>query len=267
MHFYPNAKINLGLNIIRKRSDGYHDIETVMYPIPLADDLQIAKSDKLSFSIEGIPLADDGKENLVIRAWRMVDEKYHIGPVSIHLIKNIPSGAGLGGGSSDAAFTICGLNDLFSIGMTIGEMENMASKLGADCAFFIQNRPALCTGIGDVMTPLPISLNETQLVLIKPDVSVSTPEAYRGCTPKPWDTPIEKLISLPVSEWKNVMKNDFEQQVFANHAILKNIKTDFYNDGALFSAMSGSGSTIFGLYDKDHNINILSSYKGYKLSL
>ncbi|MBQ0007843.1 MAG: 4-(cytidine 5'-diphospho)-2-C-methyl-D-erythritol kinase [bacterium] len=267
MLLHPNAKINIGLNIIKKRPDGYHDISTVMYPIPLRDELEITKSKTFSFSVNGIPLSDDGKENLVVRAWRLVDEKYKIGTVNMTLRKNIPSGAGLGGGSADAAFTICGLNEIFGIGMSTNEMEKMASKLGADCAFFVKNGPALCKGIGDVMTPIELSLTGMKLVLIKPDISIPTPEAYRGCTPGEWKTPLEKNICLPIDKWKNEIKNDFEKQVFAQHPLLDEIKNDFYADDAIYSAMSGSGSTIYGIYNNNQSINILQKYKGYSLML
>lgn len=267
MLLFPNAKINIGLNIVRKRPDGYHDISTVMYPIPLKDELEISKSEKLSFSIDGIPLADDGKENLVLRAWRLVDHEYNIGNVNMRLRKNIPSGAGLGGGSADAAFTIRGLNDLFGIGMSANEMERMASTLGADCPFFIRNTPAVCQGIGDIITPVDLSLKGMLLVLIKPDIFVPTPEAYRNCSPKPWDTPLLKTLELPVTYWKNDVKNDFETHIFSKHPLLKTLKDDFYADGAFYSAMSGSGSTIFGIYNNNQKINILSKYNGYLLTL
>lgn len=267
MLLYPNAKINIGLNIVRKRPDGYHEISTVMYPIPLRDELEITKSRELSLTIDGIPLADDGKENLVVRAWRLVNEKYGIGNVSMRLKKNIPSGAGLGGGSSDAAFTIRGLNDIFNIGMSDGDMESIASRLGADCAFFIKNSPAICTGIGEIMKTIDLPLEGMVLVLVKPDISVPTPEAYRSCIPKPWDTPLSQRIKLPITNWKNDVRNDFETHIFDKHPLLKTIKDDFYADGAIYSAMSGSGSTIFGIYSNNQGINILSKHNGYKLTL
>ena len=267
MTLLPNAKINLGLNIVCKRPDGYHDLETVMYPIPLCDELTIEESSELSFKIEGIKLEDDGRENLVVRAYRIVAERYNIPPIRIHLLKNIPSGAGLGGGSADAAFMIRGLNDMFHLSMSTYDMERMAAKLGADCAFFINNVPAMCKGIGDIMTPANISLKGYQLLLVKPDVHISTAEAYRGCTPKAWSTPLADIIKRPISEWNDTMKNDFEPQVFALHGDLQSLKQHIYDSGALYSSMSGSGSAFYGIFNKDTVISSFSEYNHYVLGI
>ena len=267
MIVYPNAKINLGLNIIGRRADGYHDICTVMYPIPLTDELEIEKADGFSFSIDGIPLADDGRENLVVRAWRMVHEAYNIGNVSIRLTKRIPSGAGLGGGSADAAFTVKALSELFGLRISAEEMQRMVARLGADCAFFIKNVPALCEGIGDRMTEIALDLGGYVLVLVKPDVFVSTADAYAGCTPQPWERGLEKLIRHPIEEWKNAIKNDFERQVFAKFPELEGLKNGFYDAGALYSAMSGSGSSVFGIFAKSHDINTLRTANTFKMEL
>lgn len=267
MKVYPNAKINLGLNIIRKREDGYHDLETVMYPIPLYDELEIEEADELSFETDGIKLEDDGKENLVVRAYRLMAEHCHVRPVKIHLTKNVPSGAGLGGGSADAAFTLKALNELFSIGASDNDLKQMASRLGADCALFIENKPMMCRGIGDKMSPVSFNLKGHQLLVIKPDVHISTAEAYRGCTPAPWSTPLSEIISQPLDMWKNVMKNDFEPQVFALHDELRVLKKRIYDSGAIYSAMTGSGSSFYGIYKKGTLIDSFSEYQHYKLDL
>lgn len=267
MKVYPNAKINLGLNIVRKREDGYHDLETVMYPIPLYDELEVEEADELSFEIEGIKLEDDGKENLVVRAYRMMAERYPIKPVRIHLIKNIPSGAGLGGGSADAAFMLKALNELFRVGASNQELKQMASKLGADCALFIDNKPMMCEGIGDQMTPVDLDLRGCQLLVVKPEVHISTAEAYRGCKPARWATPLSEIIKQPMENWKSTMKNDFEPQAFAIHDDLIALKKAIYESGATYSAMTGSGSSFFGIYKNNIPTNSLSGYQHYLLKL
>jgi len=267
MKVYPNAKINLGLNIVRKREDGYHDLETVMYPIPLYDELEVEEADELSFEIEGIKLEDDGKENLVVRAYRMMAERYPIKPVRIHLIKYIPSGAGLGGGSADAAFMLKALNELYSLGITNDELKKMASRLGADCALFIENRPMMCKGIGDQMEPVALQLKGYSLILIKPEIHISTAEAYRGCKPARWNTPLAASINKPICEWRKNIKNDFEPHLFALHGEMEKIKDELYANGAEFALMSGSGSTIYGI-TKNKDINCLfTTHKHYILEL
>lgn len=265
MKVYPNAKINLGLNIIRKREDGYHDLETVMYPIPLYDELEVEEADELIFETEGIRLEDDGKENLVVRAYRMIAEHYPVKPVRIHLIKNIPSGAGLGGGSADAAFMLKALNELFSLDIKNEELKRMASRLGADCALFIDNKPMMCRGIGNRMSPVNLSLKGCLLLVIKPDVHVSTAEAYRGCRPAPWQTPLQDVVTLPMKTWKNILKNDFEQQVFAIHAELETLKNRIYDSGAIYAAMTGSGSALYGIYKDNVITDSFSEYNHYLL--
>lgn len=267
MKVYPNAKINLGLNIVRKREDGYHDLETVMYPIPLYDELEIEEDGKLSFETEGIRLEDDGKENLVVRAYRLMAERYPIKPVRIHLIKNIPSGAGLGGGSADAAFMLKALNGLFSLNINDEELKRIASHLGADCAFFIENKPMMCRGIGDQMSPVDVNLEKCKLLLVKPDIHISTAEAYRGCIPAPWPTPLQDVMTSPMETWKNRLKNDFEQQVFALHTELEMVKKRIYDNGATYAAMTGSGSALYGIYKNGIVTDSFSEYKHYMLSL
>lgn len=267
MKVYPNAKINLGLNIVRKRPDGYHDLETVMYPIPLCDELEIGEADELSFKIEGIRLEDDGKENLVVRAYRMMAEQYKIKPVKIRLMKNIPSGAGLGGGSADAAFMLKALNELYSLGISNDSLKKMAARLGADCAFFIENKPMMCMGIGDLMTPVNLNLKGRQLLVIKPDIHISTAEAYRGCKPKQWATPLSDIIQQPMETWKTLMKNDFEQQAFAIHKELKMLKDRILDSGAEYAAMSGSGSSMYGIFKKNTLNYSFTEYKQYVLDL
>lgn len=267
MTSYPNCKINIGLNIESKRPDGYHDISTLMYPVPLCDKLTIEPSDVFSFSISGIKLEDDGKENLVVRAYRLIAKDYNIPNVSINLEKNIPSGAGLGGGSADAAFTIKMLNEMFTLNMSDEQMENYSSRLGADCAFFIKNEPMICEGIGNIMRKCDIQLNGKWLLLVKPAVHVSTAEAYCGCKPQKWAKGLRELLNEPIREWKKEIVNDFEKQVFSAHPELTQIKSRLYQAGADYAAMSGSGSSIFGIFSSDNIKDSFSEYNHYLLHL
>lgn len=246
MLFYPNAKINLGLNVIRRRDDGYHDIETLFYPVPeLCDVLEILHAGTFSMNVynahvEGV--------NLCEKAWRLMAERYSIPPVRINLFKNIPMGAGLGGGSADAAFTLSGLNEFFRLGIPDRELAALAAQLGSDCPFFIYNVPMTASGRGEILSPSSFALEGRTLRICPQDVFVSTKEAYAGITPKIPQMRIEEIVSLPVSEWKGLLVNDFEETVFARHPQLAAAKEALYADGALYAAMSGSGSALFAIY-------------------
>ena len=249
---FPICKINLGLYVIRRREDGYHDLETVFYPVPLHDNLSIAPlrmSDApYALQVAGAPIAGDAESNLIVKVYRQLCEDYELPPLDIYLYKRIPMGAGLGGGSSDAAAMMRLLNDTFSLGMTCEEMERRVARLGADCAFFIQARPSFATGIGDQLQPIPLSLKGWTLVLVKPDTFVSTREAYAGVVPQQPAVPLLEALSQPVETWRAVVKNDFEESVFRAHPEIAAIKETLYDMGAAFALMSGSGSTGFGLF-------------------
>lgn len=254
---FPNAKINLGLNIIEKRADGYHNIETVFYPIPLNDVLEVVYSsgdEPYTFANSGLVVDTPDDNNICIKALKLVKQEYEIPPVQIHLHKAIPFGAGLGGGSSDGAAMIRLLSQLFELGIPEEKQMEMAARLGADCAFFINNTPAFATGIGNILTPVPLSLKGYHLVLVKPDVHVSTVEAYRGVTPSRPEISVADIVNHPVSEWKNLLINDFEKSIFAIHPQLGIIKQMLYDHGAVYASMSGSGSTLFGLFDHQPSI-------------
>ena len=262
MTSFPNCKINLGLHVVRRREDGYHDLETIFVPVPLCDELEIDIAERFSFEQDGIDIACNNEDNLVVRAYRLMQQNYgdHIKPVSIHLRKNIPFGAGLGGGSSDAAFTIKMLNELFDLNLTTEMMEQLASKLGADCAFFINNETAFATGIGDRLTTIGLNpLKGYKLLMIKPDEAVSTAEAYGGIVPRDRKAEskcdLTEAIKRPVYEWKDIIVNDFEDTVFSKHPSLAAIKKALYSNGALYAAMSGSGSTIYGIFNQNENLN------------
>lgn len=254
MILYPNAKINIGLNIVEKRADGYHNIETVFYPIGLSDVLSVEPSESCtdySFSTAGIVVDGDPEDNLIVKAYRLLRSKYQFPAVDISLVKQIPFGAGLGGGSSDAAFMLKAINQLFELKITPKKLEKLAVKLGADCPVFIKNKPVFATGIGDLFSPIQLKLTGYYLLLVKPDVYVSTPEAYSTVVPKKPENSLSELITQPVKAWRNTIINDFEKPVFKKYPQIKQIKTDLYNMGALYASMSGSGSAVYGIFEAE----------------
>lgn len=258
---FPNAKINLGLNITEKRPDGYHNLETIFYPIPLEDALEItvlnSPENKFSLHQSGLEIAGDPGTNLVVKAYKLLDEKFHLPSVDIYLYKNIPSGAGLGGGSSDAAFMLKLLNDKFSLKLSDKTLEEYAAILGADCAFFIKNTPTFAEGIGNLFSPVTLSLKGYQLVLVKPDIFVSTREAFAQIRPHKPEHSLREIIAAPIEQWKDCMVNDFEESVFPQHPAIGKIKEDLYNEGAIYAAMSGSGSSVFGIFHPNASLPTL----------
>lgn len=248
---FPKAKINLGLNIVERRPDGYHNIETVFYPIPLTDVLEIVPARATSLTCYGNPVDCPPEKNLVMRAYRMMQERFDLPPVAIYLYKHIPDGAGLGGGSSDAAHALLMLNQMFNLGIAEADLATMAATLGADCAFFVYNQPMLATGIGDVMSPVDVDLKGKTLLLVKPSVGVDTRTAYSRVVPTPATVNLSQLITQPVETWDGLLVNDFEPSVFAALPQLWIIKARLIDAGAQYAAMSGSGSTVFGIFDSD----------------
>ncbi len=245
----PCAKLNLGLNIVGKRADGYHDIETVFYPIPLCDELEIEEADVDSFSLSGFPLVGNAESNLVLKAIRLLREKGHnIPPLKVRLEKSIPSGAGLGGGSSDAAFTVRMLNEMFTLDLSTTEVMRLVSTLGADCAFFVEAKPAFAEGIGDVLSPIDLDLSGLFLVLVKPDDVVSTREAYSLTTPHTPSLSLREAVRGDIGTWRGTVVNDFERSVFPLHPEIAALKRSLYEQGALYASMSGSGSSVFALF-------------------
>lgn len=261
MILFPNAKINLGLDILRKREDGYHDIETVMVPVPWCDILEIvpAKGTETTLTTSGREVNCPPEKNLVMKAYRALEQQTPIPPVDIYLRKIIPDGAGLGGGSADAAFTLRGLNELLSLGLSDENLADIASGIGADCPFFIYNRPMLCTGTGTEMTPIDLNLKGMTIAIVKPDVSVPTAKAYSKTRPATPAVSIRDIITLPVAEWQMKLKNDFEPSVFPEYPAISEIKEELMKLGAVYTAMSGSGSSVFGIYESDILADDLSS--------
>lgn len=248
---FPNAKINLGLHILSKRKDGYHDIESCMIPVPLLDALEMIPSNKkLEWNSSGLPIPGMFEDNLVCKAYYLLKKDFPQIPFpSIHLHKNIPMGAGLGGGSADAAFALNLMNSLFELHLDDFFLEEYAAQLGSDCAFFIENTPKIARGRGEVLEPIDVDLKGCYLVLINPGIHIGTKEAYAGVTPSLPKVKLEELLS-DKSRWKDELVNDFEASIFTNHPAIAKIKQTMYEAGAFYAAMSGSGSSVFGLFEE-----------------
>lgn len=256
MIVYPNAKVNIGLNVVEKRPDGYHNLETVFYPINLQDALDIKEIEEGSIPecgyrlrVMGTVLEGSPEDNLVVRALKLLKRDFDLPPVSISLYKHIPTGAGLGGGSSDAAFTLKTLNDRFKLGLTDERLEEYCASIGADCPFFIKNRPVFATGIGNIFHSIEMNLKYKQMVLVKPDIFVSTKDAYAKVTVRRPEKQLPELLAQPIETWKDTVVNDFEQSVFSKYPEIAAIKDKMYDLGAIYASMSGSGSSVFGIFD------------------
>lgn len=261
---FPPCKINLGLNILRRRADGYHDIETCFYPVPWTDVLEVIRSEAFSFAVTGLPIPGAVADNLCVRAYEIIHRDFDIGPVAMHLHKVVPLGAGLGGGSSDAAHALLLINQVFGLGLDNDKLTEYASGLGSDCAFFISEKPAMGTGRGDQLREINVSLAQKFLVLVAPGIHVSTADAYAGITPAlAENSPAHVISEVPLAEWKDHIKNDFEFSVIARYPVVGTIKQLLYDTGALYAAMSGSGSAVFGIYDQP--VSIPDELKQYTL--
>lgn len=252
MIVFPKAKINLGLQVTGKRSDGYHDIETIFYPVNLCDALEFVilprsyKKDILT--VTGINTGSDTEDNLVIKAVRTLREKYSFPFFRIHLHKAIPVGAGLGGGSADAAFFLKAINRYFRLLISEPDLKAIALELGSDCPFFIDSIPSFAKGRGEILEPVIPVLNDYYLVLFNPRIVINTREAYLHCRPKKPSASLLKLFNSPITEWKELIINDFEDFAFKMHPLVSEIKNELYHSGALFSLMSGSGSSVYGIF-------------------
>lgn len=254
MVVFPNAKINIGLNITGRRPDGYHNLETVMIPAGWSDVLEIvpAKGADTTLTLSGRRVDCDPEKNLVMKAYRALDAVEPLPPVDIYLRKIIPDGAGLGGGSADASFTLVALNRMFDLGLSDATLSEIAAGLGADCPFFIHNRPMLATGTGTDLTAVDIpQLQGLTLLIVKPQVKISTAEAYAGVTPARPAEALSDLILEPVGNWRGKIVNDFEKSLDARFPIIREIKEALYNGGAMYASLSGSGSAVYGIFDDD----------------
>ncbi|MCT4645221.1 MAG: 4-(cytidine 5'-diphospho)-2-C-methyl-D-erythritol kinase [Carboxylicivirga sp.] len=261
---YPNSKINIGLNVVEKRADGYHNIETIFYPIPLNDALEAVinkdgESDYI-YSNSGIEVDAKPEDNICIKALRLIKENYTVPPVRVHLHKMIPFGAGLGGGSADGAFMLKLINKEFELNIPDKEIHQMATRLGADCPFFINNQSAYATGIGEILEPIELNLSDYHLALVKPQIHVSTPQAYAGVKPQATEHSLKELVKLPIEQWKHHIKNDFEASVFKQFPEIGRLKMQLYEAGALYACMSGSGSSVFGIFKEKPSLDIKEDY-------
>ncbi|MDR1347327.1 MAG: 4-(cytidine 5'-diphospho)-2-C-methyl-D-erythritol kinase [Prevotellaceae bacterium] len=252
MIVFPNSKINIGLNVIEKRSDGFHNIETVFYPITLCDVLEIVRSKNKVSTVfnSGIAIDCNTDNNLCTKVLRLVKKDFSLPEVDVFLHKTIPAGAGLGGGSADAANVLTVLNKMFELNISDKKLMQYATELGSDCAFFIKNTPQLASGRGEIMRDIDIDLSGYYFVLIKPGVFINTAHAYAGIKPQKPEITISEIVSKPVAEWKYLLKNDFEKTVFKQFPQIRAIKEALYLRGAIYASMSGSGSSVYGIFDR-----------------
>jgi len=266
MVVFPNAKINIGLNIIEKRLDGYHNIESCFYPIPFTDALEVIESKELSFSSSGLEIPGIGNDNLCLKAYQLLKQKHELPPVAIHLHKNIPIGAGLGGGSADGAFMIKLLNEKFNLEISLKEQEKLADQLGSDCPFFIRNEAVYVEGKGDVFSPINFSLKGKFLVLVLPNIHVSTAEAYQGIIPTKASKKLKKVLeSTHIKAYQGAVENGFEKSVFGQHPTLAQLKKELLAQGAVYASMSGSGASLFGVFKKEPNFKSSHPFKVFQL--
>jgi len=257
---FPNCKINLGLRILRKRSDGYHDLETIFYPLPFFDVLEIHESSgsnsKLSFSTTGLPI-ESNMNNLCVRAYELLKDDFHrLPPALMHLHKEIPIGGGLGGGSADGAFALKLVNEKFGLGLTLQQLTNYALRLGSDCPFFITNKPAYATGRGEKLDDLNLDLSGYKFCVVNPGILVKTSEAFRGIEPSVPQKSLKEIIGQDIETWKSELINDFEKPIFAQYSEIATIKNALYENGALYASMSGSGSSVYGIFEKEAELNL-----------
>jgi len=249
---FPNCKINLGLRILRRREDGYHELETAFYPFPVKDVLETIRSEALSFTATGLHIPGDASTNLCIKAWQLLKKDFEQLPsVDIHLHKNIPIGAGLGGGSADGASMLLQLNRQFRLGLEEEKLMDYAAQLGSDCPFFILNKPCLAEGRGEKLEPIELDLSRYWLALVSPGVHIGTAWAFSRCTPTEAGSSIREIIARPVETWRDQLVNDFEAPVFLAHPDLKKIKAQLYSTGAIYASMTGSGSAFYGIFPRD----------------
>lgn len=261
MIVFPNCKINLGLFVTEKRIDGFHNIESIFLPIEWSDVLEINFADGREFSLESTGRTIDApmQENIIYKAFQLMKTKYDIPNLAVHLLKQLPTGAGLGGGSADGAFAIKAINEICHLNLDTNEMENLAAQLGSDCPFFIRNTPCLVKGRGEILQPIDVDLTDYYVGLIHPGIHVSTPQAYSKIKPQAATFDLNEIMSVPVEEWQHVLRNDFELPVFSMFSIISDIKEEMYNEGAIYASMSGSGSAVFGLFKQKPDLNAIKS--------
>lgn len=257
MVVFPKAKINIGLRIMEKRPDGFHNIETFFYPVELADALEFVVKDSRrgdSLKVTGVMEEGDPEKNLVMKAVKVMRQSFDFPGIRIHLHKNIPVGAGLGGGSSDAAGILKALNRYFSFGLTPEELRSFAGRIGSDAPFFIDSTPSFAEGVGNILSEFPLDLSRYNIVILYPDINISTVEAYAGCVPCPTGLSLRQLLNLPVSEWRGRVVNEFELNIFRSYPQIGRIRMALYEAGAIYASMSGSGSAVYGIFEGEPDL-------------
>ncbi|MBB6459827.1 4-(cytidine 5'-diphospho)-2-C-methyl-D-erythritol kinase [Flammeovirga kamogawensis] len=257
---FPNAKINIGLAITGKREDGFHDIASCFYPVEWTDILEIIPSDQLEFTSSGIEIPGSTEGNLCLQAYTILKQDFDIPPVKIHLHKVIPIGAGLGGGSADGAFALKMLNDLFKLSIADEQLEEYAGRMGSDCPFFIKNKPVWVTGRGELFDSIALDLSNKFIVLVNPSIHISTKEAYSGVNPQPLSFNLKDVLENDFNNWEGKVYNDFEHGLFKTYTVLPQLKDQLYNLGAKYASMTGSGSTVFGVFDQIPNLDCFKDY-------
>jgi 4-diphosphocytidyl-2-C-methyl-D-erythritol kinase len=262
MLLFPNAKINLGLHIINKREDGFHNLETVFLPVPWADILEIIPNDDdtIHFKSTGLAIPGNVQDNFIVKAYHAIKAIYGIGGVNVHLHKNIPIGGGLGGGSSDVAFFVKGINELFDLKLSNATMKEIVLPYGSDCPFFIENKPQSGAGIGNTLEPIVLDLTGYWIALVAPNVHVDTAQAYAHVKPKKPLHSLKELMNKPIATWQEDMKNDFEDSVFSQFPAVAQVKKTLTNAGAMYASMSGSGATCYGIFKEKPMINFPENY-------
>jgi len=249
---FPNGKINLGLRITEKRSDGYHNLDTIFVPLAIHDALEFQEAKETTFFLSGDPVPGNPNDNFVLKTLNLMREKFPgIPPQTIHLLKHIPNGAGMGGGSSDASFMIRALNETYSLNMHAEDMKKLALQIGSDCPFFIENKPCFGQSRGEVLTPLDLDLREWEILVIKPGIHIPTSWAFQQIQAKIPEQSCRDIVSQPVSSWKNLLINNFEAPIFKQYPVIETLKDLLYQNGALYASMSGSGSSLYGFFLSD----------------
>ena len=265
---FPPCKINLGLNITARRADGYHDLVTCFYPVPWHDVLEIIRAGDFTFSMSGKPVPGPAADNLCVRAYTLLKKDYDLPPVSMHLLKILPTGAGLGGGSADGAFTLRALNEILALSIPRERLSRYAASLGSDCAFFLQHKPMIGTGRGEVLSPVSVSLKGKFLVIVQPEVRVSTADAYAEVTPAAPEHDLRDILeNRQLTEWKGLLKNDFERVMYERFPVIEALAQKMYAFGAAYAGMSGSGSAVFGIFEGEADLRkefeSLTYWSGY----
>jgi len=251
MIIFPNAKVNLGLNIISKRADGFHNIESVFFPVKVEDALEFVVSDKFEINFSGLKIEGDANDNLIFKAYQLLKKDFDLPNLKIHLHKHIPTGAGLGGGSADAAFFLKSLNNYFNLKISEEKLLYYAAQLGSDCAFFILNKPCFANEKGENLIPIELNLGNKKMLIVHPAIHVNTAWAYSKIKPLQPIKSVKEIIQQPISTWKNELKNDFEIPVFEEFPVIEKIKNQLYENGASYASMSGSGSAVFGIFENE----------------